>query len=87
VKHRKSNNSFEDEEEDVVDRDIEDIFLDAIGEIQEASVKLNYSLASARSLSLMKRGDTMNTPLETEKFEDAADYSIKETVQPDEESK
>lgn len=41
-----NDNSLEDE--DRIDSDIEDLFLDALGEIQEASVKLNQTLASAR---------------------------------------
>lgn len=49
----KEEDEEEDEEQDeVIDSDIEEIFLDAIGEIQEASMKLNQSM---RSMSLLKK--------------------------------
>lgn len=37
-----------DEEGDLMDSDIEDMFMDALEEIQDASVKLNQTLGSAR---------------------------------------
>ena len=63
-------------DEDKVDSDIEDIFLDAMGEIQEASVKLNQTLGSSRSLGVMtreQRFESFSTPLDTEDFHDAED--------------
>ena len=44
-------NSFDEEEnEDEMDSDIEDMFMDALSEIQDASVKLNQTLGSARNI-------------------------------------
>ena len=58
----------EEEDEDMVNSDLEDMFLDALGEIQEASVKLNNSMASARSLAGVRRDqrfESFDTPVDT----------------------
>lgn len=72
--------SFLSDDEDKVDSDIEDLFLDCMGEIQEASIKLNQTLSS-RSLGVQSREhkfDSFSTPLDTDMFQDAADTTIKD---------
>ena len=75
-------NHHDEEDEEEIDSDIEELFLDAIGEIQEASVKLNQSM---RSQSLFNRVRGTTTANEFQSFTSASPLDISDASSEDNE--